>query len=150
MYRASSISAAVSAPTILVSAGVAEGAVGGLSHVHPGSGRVRALSGGEVDADSPPVQLDAVAPFPGFAGVDEVLVGDESESATAAGHPVADQSDVANAAVARKHRLDVPLRCRGIQIEHSQTFVFRRRFVTTEPGPPRRASRGRSRCAASS
>lgn len=109
LRRASSISAAVSAPTILVPAGVAEGAVGGLSHVHPGSGCVRALSGGEVDADSPAVQLDAVAPFSGFAGVDDVLEGDESESATAPGHPVADQSDVANATVARKHRLDVAL-----------------------------------------
>ena len=95
---------------------------------------MRALSGGEVDANFPSVEIDAVAFVPGFAGVDEVIEGDESEAATSTGNPIVDQSDVTNAAVAREDGLHVTLAGRRIQIEDAQTLVFWRRFVSAEAG----------------
>ena len=101
---------------------------------------MRSLSGGEIDADPSAVEVDSVALIPGFAGVVQVLEGDETESATPAGHPVINQSDAANATVARENGLYVVLGGSRIQIENSQTLVFRGRIVSAETG---RTSGGR-------
>jgi len=81
-----SVTAIFPPPSVIVLA--AGGEVGRFSHVHSGSRRVWALSGGKVDADSPAVDIEAVTFLPGFPSVDEVLVSDESEAAASTGHPV--------------------------------------------------------------
>ena len=110
---------------------------------------MRALSGREVDADSSAVQRDAVAFLPGFASVGEALVGHESESAASSGHTVVYQSDIADAAVARENGVDLAFKSARVQIEHPQTFIFRRRLVVPETGATsvrRRMRLRRERC----
>ena len=98
---------------------------------------MRSLSGGEIDADPSAIEVDSIALIPCFAGVVQVLKGDKTE--TAAGHPV-NQSDAANATVARENGLYVVLGGSRIQIENSQTLIFRGRIVSAETG---RTSGGR-------
>jgi len=135
-----SVTAIFSSPSIIVPGRPVE--IRGFPHIHARSGRMRSLSGGEIDADPSAVEVDSVALIPGFAGVVQVLEGDETESATPAGHPVINQSDAANATVARENGLYVVLGGSRIQIENSQTLVFRGRIVSAETG---RTSHWRSR-----
>ena len=57
-----------------------------FAHVHSRGGRVRSLSGGEIDADSPSVDVDTVTSLASHAGVVHSFVCYETKSATASWH----------------------------------------------------------------
>jgi len=114
---------------------------GRLAHVHSRRGRVGALGGGEVHAQTASVDGAPVALLPRPSSVVEPFEGDEAEAATPTRHPVVDEDDVLDAAVAREEVLHLAIGGHGIEIEHAQAFVFRRGDVHGVAGT---ASHGRS------
>ena len=67
-------------------------------------------------------------------------------------HPVVDESDVAQSSVPGEEIIDLLIRRIGIQVEHAQTFIFRRRLVMKMTGTTskieKRKRGGNESCAA--